>query len=110
VNKTPTEITSLVWETTKATLSWGRVRIANQLKLLGIFLALSTVRNILQRPKPRNTPTTSVATTEKTEEKPEARSIPAWRGNYVRSIDTTKVWCWGLRPIQVLMAIDHFSR
>ncbi|MHC4519497.1 MAG: transposase, partial [Planctomycetota bacterium] len=105
-----TEIATLVWEITKANLSWGRIRIANQLRLLGIFLSASTVRNILQRPKPRNTPTTPVATTEKTEEKPEARSIPAWYPNHVWSIDTTKVRCWGLWTIQVLVAIDHFSR
>jgi len=47
VNKTPTEIATLVWEITKNNLSWGRIRIANQLKLLGIFLSASTVRNIL---------------------------------------------------------------
>lgn len=33
-NKTPTEIASLVWEITKANHSWGRIRVANQLKLL----------------------------------------------------------------------------
>jgi transposase len=109
-NKTPTEITSLVWEMTKANLSWGRIRIANQLKLLGIFLSASTVRNILQRPKPRNTPTTPAAAPGKTEEKPVARSIPAWYPNHVWSVDTTKVRCWGLWPIHVLVAIDHFSR
>ncbi len=109
-NKTPTEIAALVWEVTKANLSWGRIRIANQLKLLGIFLSVSTVRNILQRPKPRKTPTTPVTTTEETEEKPEARSIPAWYPNHVWSVDTTEVRCWGLRTIQVLVAIDHFSR
>jgi transposase InsO family protein len=109
-NKTPTEIASLVWEITKANLSWGRIRIANQLRLLGIFLTASTVRNILQRPKPRNTPTAPSATTEKTQEKPEARSIPAWYPNHVWSVDTTKVLCWGLWPIHVLVAIDHFSR
>jgi len=109
-NKTPTEIASLVWEITKANLSWGRIRIANQLKLLGIFLSASTVRNILQRPKPRNTPPKPAATTEKTEEKPEARSIPAWYPNHVWSVDTTKVRCWGLWTIQVLVTIDHFSR
>jgi hypothetical protein len=38
-NKTPAEIAALVWEMTKANLSWGRIRIANQLKLLGIFLS-----------------------------------------------------------------------
>ena len=108
-NKTPTEVASLVWEISKANLSWGRIRIANQLKLLGIFLSAFTVRNILQRPKPRNAPT-SAATPEKTEEKPEARSIPAWYPNHVWSVDTTKVRCWGLWPIHVLVAIDHFSR
>ena len=108
-NKTPMEIASLVWEITKANLRWGRVRIAHQLRLLGVFLSASTVRNILQRPKPRSTPT-SPATSEKMEEKPEARSIPAWYPNHVWSVDTTKVRCWGLWPIQVVVAIDHLSR
>jgi putative transposase len=108
-NKTPTEIASLVWEITKANLSWGRIRIANQLRLLGIFLAASTVRNILQRPKPRDTPAAPV-TAEKSQEKAESRSIPASYPNHVWSIDTTKVRCWGLWTIQVLLAIDHFSR
>jgi len=108
-NKTPAEIATLVWEITKANLSWGRIRVANQLKLLGIFLAASTVRNILQRPKPRSTPT-SAAPAEKTDEKAQSRHIPASHPNHVWSIDTTKVLCWGLWPIEVLMAIDHFSR
>lgn len=43
-------------------------------------------------------------------ETPAARSIPASRPNHVWSIDITKVLCWGLWPIQVLVAIDHFSR
>jgi transposase len=91
-NKTPTEIASLVWEMTKANLSWGRIRIANQLRLLRIFLSASTVRNILQRPEPRNTPA-SPTTPEKLQEKPESRSIPAWYPNHVWSVDTTKVRC-----------------
>jgi transposase InsO family protein len=109
VNKTPAEIASLVWEITKANFSWGRIRIANQLRLLGIFLSASTVRNILQRPKPPNAPT-SAAAPKKREEKPEAHSIPAWYPNHVWSVDTTKVRCWELWPIEVLVAIDHFSR
>jgi transposase InsO family protein len=108
-NKTPAEVASLVWEITKANLSWGRIRIANQLALLNVFISASTVRNILERPKPRNTPATP-ATPEKTQEEPESRSIPAWYPNHVWSIDTTTVLCWGLWPIQVLVAIDHFSR
>jgi len=109
-NKTPTEIASLVWEITRANLSWGRIRIANQLKLLGIFLSASTVRNILQRPRPGNSPTTPAATMEEVKEKPESRSIPAWYPNHVWSVDTTRIRCWGLWTIQVLVAIDHFSR
>jgi len=52
-NKTPMEIASLIWEITKSNVSWGRIRIANQLALLNIFISASTVRNILNRPKPR---------------------------------------------------------
>ncbi len=81
-NKTPVEIASFVWEITKANLCWGRIRVANQLKLLGIFLSASTVRNILQRLKPRNTPA-SPQSTEKTEDESKARSIPAWYPNHV---------------------------
>ena len=93
-NKTRTDIAVLVWEITKANLSWGRIRIANQLALLNIFISASTVRNILQRPKPRNAPV-SPTILEKSEEKLEARSIPAWYPNHVWSIDTTTILCWG---------------
>jgi transposase len=75
-NKTPTEIASPVWEITRANHSWGRLRVANQLKLLGIFLGASTVRNILQRPKPPNTHA-SAAPAEKAKEEAETRSVPA---------------------------------
>ncbi len=108
VNKTPAEIAALVWEITKANLSWGRIRIANQLKLLGIFLSASSVRNILQRPKPRKLPTT--AAPAENVEKAESRAIPASHPNHVWSVDTTKVLRWGLWPIHVCVAIDHFSR
>ncbi len=107
VNKTPTEIASLVWEITKTNVSWGRVRVANQLALLNISLAASTVRNILNQPKPRTDPKAS-AKIKKVQDK--ARSIPAWYPNHVWSIDTTMVNCWGLWPIHVCVVIDHFSR
>ena len=107
-NKTPAEIAALVWEITKANISWGRVRIANQMALLNIFLSASTVRNILNRPKPRKTPESSAK--PKKNEEVKARSIPAWYPNHVWSIDTTMVFCWGLWPIHVCVVIDHFSR
>jgi transposase InsO family protein len=108
-NTTPLEITILIWEITKSNIHWGRVRIANQLALLNIFISASTVRNILQRPKPRKAPASRIPP-EKTEDKTEARSIPAWYPNHVWSIDTTTVLCWGLWPIRILVVIDHFSR
>jgi len=108
-NKTPMEIASLIWEITKSNIDWGRVRIANQLALLNIFISASTVRNILNRPKPRKPDGFPVAST-KTEEKIEARSIPAWYPNHVWSIDTTEVLYWGIWTVYVCVVIDHFSR
>jgi putative transposase len=108
-NKTPMEIAVLIWEITKSNIDWGRVRIANQLALLNIFISASTVRNILNRPKPLKPYGFPVAST-KTEEKIEARSIPAWYPNHVWSIDTTEVLYWGIWPVYVCVVIDHFSR
>jgi len=108
-NKTPTEIAYLVWEITKANVSWGRVRIANQLALLNIFLSASTVRNILNQPKPRTGPEPAEKP-KKANNKPESRSIPAWYPNHVWSIDTTMMFCWGLWPIHICVVIDHYSR
>jgi transposase InsO family protein len=108
-NKTPMEITSLVWEITKSNVSWGRIRVANQLAVLNIFISASTVRNILQRPTPRRSPTLSSIQRE-TSEKEEARSIPAWYPNHVWSIDTTMALSWGLWSTCICVVIDHFSR
>jgi transposase InsO family protein len=107
-NKTSAEIASLAWEITKANIHWGRVRIANQLALLGIFISASTVRNILNRPKPRKSPESSAESAKTADER--ARLIPAWYPNHVWSIDTTEALYWGVWPIQVCVAIDHFSR
>ena len=108
-NKTPLEIAVLIWEITKSDIDWGRVRIANQLALLNIFISASTVRNILNRPKPRKPDGFHVAST-KIQEKTEVRSIPAWYPNHVWSIDTTEVLCWGMWPVDICVVIDHFSR
>lgn len=79
------------------------------MKLLDIFLAASTVRNILQRPKPKNS---SPKTNSK---QPVAMAkngcrIQAWYPNHLWSIDLTEVYYWGLWKIYLLVAIDHFSR
>ncbi|MFC1611694.1 DDE-type integrase/transposase/recombinase, partial [Myxococcota bacterium] len=107
-NRTPNATAQLVWEIAMANMSWGRVRIANQLGLLGVFLAASTVTNILGRPMP---PAASPSQTTKA--KPEQvplRAPAAFYPNHVWSMDTTAVLSWGLWPTQVFVAIDHFSR
>jgi transposase len=81
VNKTPEDIVVLIWEITKSNINWGRVRIANQLALLNIFISASTVRNVLNKPQPRN-PEGSSANSTKTSEKTEPKHIPAWYPNH----------------------------
>ena len=108
-NKTPKDIAVLVWEIAKSNISCGRVRIANQLGLLNVFISASTVRNILKQPAPDKTPAPTTLKKDN-EKKEEPKSIPAWYPNHVWSIDTTEVMCWGLWPIHVCVVIDHFSR
>jgi transposase InsO family protein len=108
-NKTPESLASLVWRISNDNIDWGRVRISNQLKLLIVFLAASTVRNILQRPKPRNPSPVNCSEKPTTENKNGCR-IPAWYPNHLWSVDLTEVYYLGLWKIYVLVAIDHFSR
>jgi len=54
--KTPVELARMIWEIFEANPYVGRHRIASILWLLGVFVAASTVRNVLLRPKPRNAP------------------------------------------------------
>ena len=52
VDKTPREIAQLIWVIFRHNPLWGRHRIAMVLWGLGVFVAASTVRNILCRPMP----------------------------------------------------------
>jgi len=54
--KTPVELARVIWQIFEANPYVGRHRIASILWLLGVFVAASTVRNVLLRPKPRNAP------------------------------------------------------
>ena len=106
-NKTPAEVARLVREIAKANIGWGRFRVANQMGLLQVFIAASTVRNILNRATPRGTPSSGSI---KIEAPAEPRQIPAWYPNHVWSADLTWVKLWGHWPIKVFVVIDHFSR
>ena len=108
-NKTPELLTALVWRIANDNIEWRRIRISNQLKLLNIFLAASTVRNILQRPKLRNPPQVSNSKQPATKIENGCR-IPGRYPNHLWSIDMTEVYYWGLWKIYILVAIDHFSR
>jgi transposase InsO family protein len=109
-NKTSESLAALVWRISRDNIGWGRVRISNQLKILNIFLAASTVRNILQRPKPENQPTSTICSKIHVIKSQNGCRIPAWYPNHLWSIDLTEVFYWGLWKIYVLVAIDHFSR
>ncbi len=108
-NKTPKEVVGLVWSIAKANPHWGRIRISMQLALLEVFLAASTVRNILGRPQPAG-PASPICRRAMDPEEQSNRSILAWYPNHVWSVDRTIVYRWRFWPTHVLLAIDHFSR
>ena len=106
VNKTPREIAELIWDIFARNPMWGRHRIAMVLWGLGVFVAASTVRNTLLRPRPPQSSAEPAAVTY--EAKP--RQIVARYPNHIWSVDRTRVFRWGIWPTWVLVAIDHFSR
>jgi putative transposase len=104
--KTPAELAQMIWDIFEENPYFGRQRIANILWLLGVFVAASTVRNVLLQPRPGKAPVAA-----KAQEAPAApREIVARYPNHVWSVDRTRVLRWGLWPTWVLVAIDHFSR
>jgi len=106
VNKTPREIAELIWEIFRQNPLWGRWRIAMTLWGSGVFVAASTVRNILLRPRPE----TSAPAPAQAKEPVKPRQIIARYPNHVWSVDRTRVWRWHLWPTWTLVAVDHFSR
>ena len=111
-NRTPRELARLIWQMFGASPQWGKRRIAMTIRALGVFIAASTVRNVLLRPRPRDkAPTAAIL--------PAAAQMPTQRAarqtvapypNHVWSVDVTRVYRWGLWPTPVVVAIDHFSR
>jgi len=108
-NKTPAGIAALVWEIARVNIPWGRFRIAYQLAILGVFIAPSTVRRILQRPKPSAAVPQQVSK-EEAPPKSAYRKIPAFYPNHVWSADLPTVRRWGLWQAFVFVVIDHYSR
>ena len=96
----------MIWEIFEANPYFGRTRIANTVWPLEVFVAASTVRNVLLRPKSRTAP--AAAKAEAVPATPP--QIVAWYPNHVWSADRTRVRRWGVWPTWVLVGIDHFSR
>jgi putative transposase len=109
-NKTPKELAKLVWDIAKENPGWGRHRIAMQAWLLKVFVAASTVRNILQRPKPDVPKEGKGETAKRGDGEKKLRAIVAKHPNQVWSVDVTWVWRWFFWPTWVFVASDHLSR
>jgi len=86
VNKTPREIAELIWEIFEENPYVGRNRVANILWLLGVFVAASTVRNVLLQPKPRTAPAAAKAKATPAA----AREIIARYPNHVWSVECAR--------------------
>jgi len=87
VRRTSEELARLVWELHERNQEWGRRRIALVLGTLSIFLAASTVRNVLLRPRPRPEGAPGAAAAKPQEKEP--RQIAARYPNHVWSVDRT---------------------
>jgi transposase len=88
MRRTSEELERLVWEMGSADAGWGRRRVALVLGTLGIFLAASTVRNILLRPRPRPEGTPAAAAGKPEEKQP--RQIVARYPNHVWSVECAR--------------------
>jgi transposase len=87
-SRTPERLVRLVWEIAAANGQWGRRRIALVLETLGVFLAASTVRNILVRSRPRERGGEAVAGVEDAQRTP--RQIVARYPNHVWSVECAR--------------------
>lgn len=94
-NKTPQGIVALVWEIFGQNPRWGRHRIAMALWAMGVFLAPSTVRDILLRARPQE-PLPAAQSARKRRRGPVR--ITATSPNQTWSLDRTRVWRWGIWP------------
>jgi transposase InsO family protein len=101
--KTPPGLARLIWDIFEANPYFGRHRIAMTMWTLRVFVAASTVRNVLLRPARPKAPAS--AAVRVAHAKP--RQIVARYPNYVWSVDRTRVWRW---RTWVLVGIDHYSR
>ena len=81
--RTPTELARMIWDMFEANPHFGRHRIANTIWLLGVFVAASTVRNVLVQPKPRRTPAAAKAQSTPAAPREIVAAIPTMCGAWI---------------------------
>ncbi|MEK7449821.1 MAG: integrase core domain-containing protein [Planctomycetota bacterium] len=102
-HRTPVRIASLIWEIHRDNPYWGRWKIALAIWKIGVYVSPSTVRNILNSPKP------DYRSHHKKEKPVKARAINGQYPNHIWSIDLTTVYVW-FKPLYILAVLDHYSR
>lgn len=102
-NRTPVRIAQLIWEMHEDNPHWGRWKIAFAIWRLGIYVSPSTVRNILNTPKPK------YQERKKKDERIKLKAIKGKYPNHLWSIDLTTVYV-RFQPLYILAIIDHYSR
>lgn len=105
--RTPHEVVKQVWQIHLNNPAFGKLRIAQILWRLCIFISPNTVKNILNRPKPR--PSYSKKPRKPVSPETHDRTITASKTNNLWSIDLTPTMI-GPYQCSILAIIDHFSR
>jgi transposase InsO family protein len=101
------EIAKQVWQMHDDNPNWGRWKITQSLWLCGIFIAPSTVRNILKRERPKLN--YSRLPQKPRDDSPHNKTINGKRSDYLWSIDLCSIMV-GAYQSYILAIIDHFSR
>ncbi len=101
--RTPISIASLIREIHRENSDWGRWKIALAIWRIGVYVSPSTVRNILNSPKP------DYHRPEKKKVKLKQRAINGKYPNHIWSVDLTTIYIF-FRPLYIMAIIDHYSR
>lgn len=93
----------LIWEIHRDNPHWGRWKIALAIWKIGVYVSPSTVRNILNSPKP------NYHKPGKSNGKVKMKAITGKYPNHIWSTDLTTVYVW-FKPLYIMAILDHYSR
>lgn len=104
-HRTAPDIVSLICNIKADNPNWGYLRISIHLWHLKIFISPSTVRRVLQKPRPK-----PGRFKDKPKDEKPLLSITATEHNSLWSLDLTTLYIFGIFPVYILGIIDHYSR